>query len=59
MSDKRSGLAAAVIDDKIYVLGGKIDNDYTNTMEAYALDDETWESKACMKEARAHFCVSI
>ena len=59
MSSKRAGLAAAFLNDKIYVLGGRNGSLYMNTMEAYSLDDEEWETKASMKEAKAHFCVRI
>lgn len=60
---KRTGLAAAVLNEKIFVIGGiineyeKNDNEYTNTMEVYSLEDAEWKPKASMKEARAHFCV--
>ena len=59
MLNKRTGLAAAVLNDKIYIIGGRIDMKYTKTMEAYSLEDAEWEKKASMKEARAHFCVSV
>lgn len=59
MLHKRTGLAAAVLNDKIYVVGGRIGIKYTKTMEAYSLENAEWEAKAPMKEARAHFCVSL
>lgn len=57
MRTKRSGLAAAILEDKIYILGGRIGDGYTNTMEAYYQEEGQWKMKAPMKEARAHFCV--
>lgn len=58
MPSKRTGLAAEVLNDKIYILGGKVNEVYTNTMEAYDVDTREWETKASMKETRANFCVS-
>lgn len=58
MPSKRNGLAAAALNHEIYILGGKINDNYTNTMEAYDPGAKKWEKKASMKKTRANFCVS-
>lgn len=53
---KRSGLAAAVVDDKIYVIGGTLENvgtpDGISTVEEYNPKTNTWRQVADMPTRR-------
>ncbi|MDP6597310.1 MAG: kelch repeat-containing protein, partial [Candidatus Poribacteria bacterium] len=54
MSIARSSMASAVVDGKIYVIGGatNIDNMVLNTVEVYDPVTDTWAKKADMPTAR-------
>ena len=53
---KRSGIATAVVDDKIYVIGGTLENvdapDGVSTLEAYDPQTNTWRKVADMPTRR-------
>ena len=53
---KRSGIAAAVVDDKIYIIGGTLENfegpDGISTIEEYDPQTNTWRQVADMPTPR-------
>lgn len=57
MTVARTGYGVALLQDKIYVVGGKIENTYDRTMEAYDLENDRWIPKASMKNPNAFFGV--
>jgi hypothetical protein len=42
MSLRRVGMATAVVDDKIFVIGGESHCDYTNSIEYFNEEEDTW-----------------
>lgn len=63
MSIGRSGLASAVVDNKIYVIGGNIteaggsypSSNYLGTLEVYDPKTDRWETKTPMPTNRQYF----
>lgn len=53
MSDSRGRLGSAVVDGKIYCIGGYNDNGYTNKVEVYDPVANTWEVKSPMLTPRS------
>jgi len=53
MSVCRSGLSVEVLNNVIYAIGGKNNQGYLNSVEAYKLSDGFWTSVADMHECRA------
>jgi DNA-binding CsgD family transcriptional regulator/N-acetylneuraminic acid mutarotase len=46
LPEARSGLAAAIYESNIYVIGGDTTQGVTGTVESYSLDQKTWQSLA-------------
>ncbi|MFC1712924.1 Kelch repeat-containing protein [Candidatus Poribacteria bacterium] len=60
MPTARTGLAAAVVDGIIYVIGGAtIKFSTLATMEAYDPETDTWEEKADMPTARTYLSTAV
>ena len=53
MPTKRSGLTSAVVDGKIYCIGGYDDIYYLNTVEVYDPETNSWETKTSMPTKRS------
>lgn len=58
MTSKRVGHGVVYLRDTIYSLGGRIESPYINTVEAFHIKGEVWESKASMRNTNAYFGVS-
>jgi N-acetylneuraminic acid mutarotase len=52
MTVPRNGMATAVVDNKIYVIGGRDSGSNTNATEVYDPFTDSWESKAPVPTAR-------
>ena len=52
MPEARTGIQSAVIDNRIYVVGGAARGNATNSIDVYDLSTEKWSRMASMKYAR-------
>lgn len=62
MTTARTGHGAVLLQNKIYVVGGKTGTGtgtYHKTVEAYDFENNIWTAKAPMKNAKASFGVSL
>jgi TolB-like protein len=59
MPTARPWLAAGVIGDKLYVVGGDNRGYYLNTLEVYNPATNTWETKAAMPTARSGLAAGV
>jgi hypothetical protein len=55
----RRGLAAGVINNKLYAVGGRVDAEYLSTVEEYDPLTDTWTTKASMPTARDELAVGV
>lgn len=55
----RSGLGIAVVEGKIYAIGGQNYLTYFDTNEMYDPDINTWATKASMPTARSNFGIAV
>jgi len=58
MPTARSGLGVAVVDGKIYAIGGFTSN-YLGTNEMYDPETDTWTTKASMPNPRRRFAIAV
>jgi hypothetical protein len=58
MPTARSGLGVAVVDGKIYAIGGW-NGDYLGTNEMYDPETDTWTTKQPMPTARCYFAIAV
>ena len=58
MPTARSGLGVAVVDGKIYTIGGDNGN-FLNTNEMYDPETDTWINKTSMPTPRAGFGIAV
>jgi N-acetylneuraminic acid mutarotase len=59
MPTARSGLGVAVVDGKIYAIGGNNYLTYYDVNEMYDPDSNTWVTKASMPTARSNFGIAV
>jgi Kelch motif. len=59
MPTARAWLAAAVVNDKIYVIGGHDHTGYLSTNEAYNPSTDSWTTKTPMPTARAWLAAAV
>lgn len=59
MPTPRDGLVAAVVNDKIYAVGGRDSVGYLSTNEEYDPATDTWVSKTPMSAPRSEFAVAV
>lgn len=59
MHEARSGLGVAVVNGKIYAIGGANNNGFLATNEEYDPTTDTWTSKAPMPTARSAFGIAV
>jgi N-acetylneuraminic acid mutarotase len=59
MPTARSGLGVAVVDGKIYVIGGFNGSNYLGTNEMYDPAIDTWTTKQSMPTARLEFAIAV
>lgn len=59
MPTARSGLGVAVVDGKIYAIGGSDGNSQLDTNEMYDPATNTWVSKQAMPTARSRFGITV
>jgi len=59
MPTARSGLGVAVVDGKIYAIGGSDGNSHLDTNEMYDPATNTWVSKQPMPTARSRFGITV
>ncbi len=55
----RWGVASAVYNNKLYVIGGYDGNNYLNHVEVYDPISDTWASKAPMPDAVSYACAAV
>jgi N-acetylneuraminic acid mutarotase len=55
----RSGLGVAVVNDKVYAIGGVNDSGYLSTNEEYDPVTNTWTTKASMPTLRSDFGIAV
>jgi N-acetylneuraminic acid mutarotase len=55
----RSDLGVAVVDGKIYAMGGIINSRYTHVNEMYDPETDTWITRASMPTPRAGFGIAV
>jgi N-acetylneuraminic acid mutarotase len=58
MPTARSGLGVAVVDGKIYAIGGWNDG-YLSTNEMYDPETDTWTTRQSMPTARCYFAIGV
>ncbi len=59
MPTARSYLGVAVVDNKIYAIGGSSNRGYENITEQYDHVTDTWSTKAPMPTAKDNFAVAV
>jgi N-acetylneuraminic acid mutarotase len=59
MPTARAGLGVAVVNGKIYAIGGLNNNTYLNVNEEYDPTTNTWTTKAPMPTARSGFAIAV
>jgi N-acetylneuraminic acid mutarotase len=59
MSTARSGLGVAVVDGKIYAMGGYVNSSFSNLNEMYDPKTDTWVTKTPMPTARHAFAIAV
>jgi N-acetylneuraminic acid mutarotase len=59
MPTARGGLGVAVVNGKIYAIGGSNDDTHLDTTEEYNPATDTWTSKSPMPTARSGFAVAV
>lgn len=59
MPTGRLYLSAAVVDDVIYAIGGRIGAEYSTKVEAYEPTTDTWATRADMPTGREKFAVAV
>ncbi|MFA5365079.1 MAG: kelch repeat-containing protein [Candidatus Bathyarchaeia archaeon] len=59
MISKRSDFGVAVVDSKIFIIGGSRDGVRVNTTEVYDPKTDTWRSKASMPTTRSDFGIAV
>ena len=59
MHDARSGLGVAVVNGKIYAIGGASNNGFLATNEEYDPATNTWALKAPMPTPRSDFGIAV
>jgi len=59
MHEARSGLGTAVLDGKIYAIGGASDHGFCSTTEEYDIATNTWTVKASMATQRSAFGTAV
>jgi N-acetylneuraminic acid mutarotase len=59
MQVARSGLGVAVVNGKIYAIGGRAENGVTNTNEEYDPATDTWTYKKPMPTPRERFGIAV
>jgi hypothetical protein len=58
MPTARSGLGVAVVDGKIYAIGGCCNGSYLGTNEMYDPETDTWTTKTLMPTPRSSFAIA-
>jgi N-acetylneuraminic acid mutarotase len=59
MPTARAGLGVAVVNGKIYAIGGLDNNTYLGVNEEYDPDTNSWTTKAPMPTARSGFAIAV
>ena len=59
MQVARSGLGVAVVNGKIYAIGGTTENEFVNTNEEYNPETDMWILKAPMPTPRNYFATAV
>jgi len=59
MPTPRSGFGLAVVDEKIFVIGGYKNGEYLGTTELYNPETDTWINKTAMPTPRSGFAIAV
>jgi N-acetylneuraminic acid mutarotase len=59
MPSRRSDFGVAVVDGKIYVIGGRCLGDHVGLNEMYDPETDTWTTKASMPTGRSSFAIAV
>ena len=57
MTEAKTGIQSAVVDNKIYVVGGAASGKATKAIDVYHPATETWSKLSPMKNPRTGHCV--